>query len=299
MNTLAATLSNSLIDELVLHTVGLPKSKIFHRIFTAFFGDITDRFSQLAVSFDEITKKSGLPAASKWALARFCRNIQIHGVENIPDDGPLLVLSNHPGAYDALIIFSHLNQHRILSVSSEIPFLRYLPNTGQHFLFAPRKDSRERMIVLRHSVRHLQGGGTLTFFGSGHRDPDPSVYPGAEEAIDHWLEVIGVFFQYVEGLKVLPVIISGVVSPKWVRHPITWLRKKQIDRQRLAEYGQVMTQIRKPSQLFMEPRISIGEPYTEDSLEEIVGSGTLHQAVINRSKILYRESRAYFGSFYE
>ena len=298
MNTLIETLSDSLIDEIVT-TVGLPKSKFNHWLFGLIFHKITTNFAELGSGFDEITKKSGLPAACEWALKQFCKNIQIHGAENIPDGGPLLVISNHPGAYDALIIFSNLKGHRIMSVSSEIPFLRYLPNTGQHFLFAPRNDSRERMIVLRNSIQHLQHGGTLNFFGSGHRDPDPSVYPGAEEAIDYWLEVFDIFFRYVNGLKILPIIISGVVSPKWAKHPITWLRKKQIDKQRLAEYGQVITQIRNPGRLYLEPRISIGEPYTEESLRDVVGSGDLHQAVIERSKALYRESRANFGGFFE
>jgi hypothetical protein len=298
MSNLIEDLSESLVDEIVT-TVGLSKSKFNHWFFGTIFKNITDCFAELGASFDEITRKSGLPAASDWALKKFCRNIQVHGAENIPDHGPLLVLSNHPGAYDALIIYSNLQGHRVKSVSSEIPFLRNLPNTGQHFLFAPRDNSRERMIVLRNSVQHLQEGGTLNFFGTGHRDPDPSVYPGAENAIDHWLEVFDIFFRYVDGLKILPIIISGVISPKWAKHPITWLRRKQIDKQRLAEYGQVINQIRNPGRLYLEPRISIGEPYTEESLRESYGLVGLHQAVIERSKALYRESRAYFGGFFE
>ncbi len=100
------------------------------------------------------------------------------------------------------------------------------------------------MLILRKAIRHLQAGGTLNYFGSGHRDPDPVIYPGAEEAFSHWLDVFDVFFRYVKDLKVLPTIVSGVISPKWARHPITWLRRKQIDKQRLAEFGQVIYQLR-------------------------------------------------------
>ncbi len=297
MNTLQASLSESLIDELVA-AVGLPKVKLYHELFWSLFRKITDKFASIGATFDEITKNRGFPAACEWALTQFCKNIRVHGVDHIPDHGPLVVLSNHPGAYDALVIFSNLRGHRIQSVSSEIPFLRLLPNTHQHFLFAPREDVRERMLVLRKAVRHLRNGGTLNFFGSGHRDPDPCVYPGGEKSIDHWLEVSDFFFRYVKDLKILPVIISGVVSPKWARHPITWFRNKQIDKQRLAEFGQVITQLRDPGKLMISPRISFGEPYSESTLREFIGSGLLHQAVIERSKVLFRESRNYFGGFY-
>jgi 1-acyl-sn-glycerol-3-phosphate acyltransferase len=297
MNTLVTHLSDSLIDEIVA-AVGLPTTRFNHCLFWRLFRKITDRFADLGASVDAITKSSGLPAASEWALTHFCSNIQVHGVEHIPDQGPLLVLSNHPGAYDALIIFSNLRGHTIQSVSSSIPFLNLMPNTGQHFLFAPRDDARERMIVLRRAIQHLKEGGALNYFGSGHRDPDPSAYPGAIRAIDHWLDVFDTFFRYVKDLRVIPMIISGVISAKWVNHPITWFRKRQIDRQRLAEFGQVITQLRTPGRLMMTPKISIGKPFSEDDLRRVAGQGKLFHAVTEQAKVLFMESSSYFGDFY-
>jgi hypothetical protein len=251
----------------------------------------------LGARSDAITKSQGFPAACQWLLIHFCSDVQVHGAENIPDTGPLLVLSNHPGTYDALVIFSTLQGHHIRSVSSEIPFLELLPNIHQRFLFTPREDTTGRMLVLRQSIQHLQAGGTLSYFGSGHRDPDPVIYPDAELAFDHWLNVFDVFFRTVQGLKILPTIVSGVTSPKWAKHPITWLRKKQIDKRRLAEFGQVITQLRKPGKLMMQPRISIGKPFTVSDLRREVGAGSLYDAVIARARKVYRESGAYFGDF--
>ncbi len=296
MNSLDETLSESLINELVT-AVGLPATKFYHGLFWRLFRRITDRFAEVGAAFDEITRSEGFPKACEWALTLFCRDIQTQGLENIPENGPLLVLSNHPGAYDALITFSNLSGHSIRSVSSEIPFLKLLPNASQNFLFAPRDDVRERMIVLRNVIKHLQAGGTANYFASGHRDPDPAVYPGAEGYIDHWLDIFEPFFRTVKGLKVMPVIISGVISKKWVKHPITWIRKKQIDRQRLAEFGQVITQLLKPGKFFLSPRISFGVPFTEADLRQEVGQGELFPAVIERGKTLFRQSGAYFGDF--
>jgi hypothetical protein len=251
----------------------------------------------LGARSDAITKSQGFPAACQWLLTHFCSDVQVHGAENIPDSGPLLVLSNHPGTYDAMVIFSTLEGHQIQSVSSEIPFLELLPHVHQHFLFTPRDDTTGRMLILRQSIKHLQGGGTLNFFGSGHRDPDPVMYPNADLIFDNWLNVFDIFFRYVKDLRVLPTIVSGVVSPKWVKHPITWLRKKQIDKRRLAEFGQVITQLRKPGKLMMRPRIFIGESFSEGDLRKEVGAGSVYQAVIERARKVYRESAATFGDF--
>lgn len=296
METLVPYLSESLIDELVA-AVGLPKTALIHTTFWHVFRRITDRLAYLGASFDQVTQEKGLQAASVWALTHFCDDVQVHGAEHIPDRGPLLVVSNHPGAYDALALFSHLEGHRIRCVASVIPFLNLLPNVRDHFLMAPRDDSRERMVVLRRAIQHLREGGTLLYFASGHRDPDPVVYPGGERIFDGWLNVFDTFYKYVKDLRVLPTIVSGVVSPMWVKHPITWLRSKQIDRQRLAEFGQVITQLIKPGKLMMTPRISVGAHFSEHDLRQMVGHGVLYNAVRERAKALFHQSRAYFGDF--
>lgn len=290
-------LSESLTDEIV-GAVGLPKTRLNHNIFRLLFHDVMDRMAAVGVPYNRIVREEGVPAASKWALSLFCHPPKSRGVENIPDNGPLFVISNHPGAYDALCLFTLLGRRDINWVASEIPFLNLLPDTRRHILFSSRKDSSQRMVVFRNIVAHLRQGGTMVYFGSGHRDPDPAVFPGSEASIDGWMNVIDPLYKVVPGLRILPAFVSGIVSEKWAFHPLTRLRKKQIDRHRLAEFGQVISQLMHPGKLYVTPAVSFGKPLSETDLRKGNMDGSLQKAIIHHGKDLYREHIREFACAY-
>jgi hypothetical protein len=303
MDTEISALSESLVDELV-GAVGLPKTAFWHGLFWRLSRKITQRLSTLGVTFDRLVGSDGLPIGSEWALTDFCNPIPARGAEHIPLTGPLLVVSNHPGAYDALVIFSKLARTDIRWIGTEVPFLEKLPHVSSHILFASRTDALNRMAVMRAAIRHLRSGGTLLYFGAGHRDPDPAVYPEAGKMLDRWLEGIDFFFKHVPALRLLPCVVSGVVSEKWARHPVTLLRRQQIDKQRLSEFGQIITQLLFPRKLMLSPRLSFGASVTGSELRREAG-GTLRQAqgeadsllpaVIAREKSLLAEHCQAFG----
>lgn len=298
MDSQIAQLSESLVDELV-GAVGLPKTRLTHALFWSLFRRITHRLAVLGVTFDQKVRDEGIPAASAWGLTHFCHPVLVRGTEHIPSAGPLLVATNHPGTYDGLVLFAHLSRQDIRWISSEIPFFDLLEQAREHILFASREDSTDRMLVMRNAVRHLRQGGVLVYFAAGHREPDLATYHGAEESMDAWLDVFDIFYKYVQGLKVLPTIVSGVISPYWAYHPITWLRRKHIDKQRLAEFGQVITQLLHPGRLMISPAVSFGMPFTESDLRQDVGDGKLFPAVIARGKSLLREHCKEFGGYIE
>ena len=287
-------LSESLIDEMVT-AVGLPPKRLYHGIFWTLFRGLTERLALIGVPFDRLVPDKGLPAASEWCLSLFCHPPQVQRKHHIPSKGPLLIVSNHPGAYDALEIFTQVDRKDIKWIGSEIPFLDLLPHTREHIFFASRKDSQSRMVAMRNSIRHLKSGGALLYFAAGHRDPDPAVFPGSMKAMDGWLDVYDTFFKYVPGLQLLPTVLSGIVSEHWAHHPLTWLRRKQIDKHRLAEFGQVITQLVHPGRLFITPAISIGETVNESILREEAQGGSLLPAVIARGKSLLNDHIQPFG----
>lgn len=287
-------LSESLIDEMVT-AIGLPKKRLYHNLFLLLFSGITTRFAHVGLPFDKTLAIKGLPAACQGTLDLFCNPAQVSGTEFIPAEGPLLIASNHAGAYDALLIMRHVNRPDTHWISSEIPFLDLLPNIRQHIFFAPRKDALDRALALGNAIKHLRNGGALLYFASGHRDPDPAVFPGAEDAMDGWLDVYETFFKYVPGLQLIHSLVSGVVSSHWAHHPLTWFRRKQIDKHRLAEFGQVISQLLKPGKLLVTPSISFNQPASEDELRKESANGFLREAVIAHGKALLHSHIQEFG----
>lgn len=279
------SLARTLVDEMV-GAVGLPKVAFFQNLFWLLFGGLMSRFAALGLTFDRQVAGQGLPRASKMALSYFCERVSGRGEQFVPSTGPLLVVSNHPGTYDALVIFSRLGRPDIHWVSSEIPFLDRLPHTRQHIIFASRLSAHQRMTAMRAAIRHLRAGGALLYFGAGHRDPDPAVYAGAAEEMDTWLPGIDFFFRHVPGLRLLPAIVSHVVDPRWARSPITRLRRKPIDSRRLAEFGQVITQLLAPGKLMLAPAVSFGPPVDFETLQAESAPGNILPAVIARQKAL-------------
>ena len=199
----------------------------------------------------------------------------------------------HKYASDAVIFQGPLATIRW--VGSEVPFLNLLPNTKKHIFFASKKNMENRFGVLRDSVHHLQSGGVLVFFGSGHRDPDPAVHPFADQAINNWLEVLEIFLTRIKDIQLQPVIVSGIVTPQWAHHPITRLRRKRIDQHRLAEFGQVISQLLHPGNLFVRPAISFGKPAKLRDLQKDADDGRVMSGIIKRERDLLLTHIQEFG----
>ncbi|MBU4224955.1 MAG: hypothetical protein KKC71_03955 [Chloroflexi bacterium] len=280
-------LSDSLIYE-ILNALGLPKTESLHRTLLPLFHKATDKLAIIGVTFDRLVAEAGFPKAAEWALSNWCRGVKARGSQHVPADGPLLVVSNHPGTYDSLVITSQLKRDDIRIISSDIPFLKKLPHAHQYFFFISL-DTQERMLGARAAIRHLQGGGAVLIYGSGHIDPDPAVSTEAVRHIDLWSQSIDLFLRFVPETRLLLTIVSHAVAAKWARSPITWLRRKSLDKLRLAGFCQVLQQLFFPGSLYLSPRLGFSPPVSVEELHRESGSEQVLPAIIMRAKALLND----------
>ncbi len=199
MNTPLADINilrQKITDE-TIKALGLSPSDFVRKFISPIVFPATHQFAKLAAHFDHYVAKFGFSEAARWVLPRFVKDLTIIGADNVPEEGPLLVVSNHPGTVDVLAIAAGLSRDDIKIVSSAIPFIKHLPNTAQHLIFTTI-DTHERMAVIRTIIRSLEEGRALLIFPSGGVDPDPAFMP---EAIDSKQLVSKYRIDFTQGSK--------------------------------------------------------------------------------------------------
>ena len=110
--------------------------------------------------------------------------------------------------------------------------------------------------------------------------------PGAETEIMAWSRSLEIFLRRAPQTEVLISIVSGVLAKKWVRHPLTRLRRERRDRQRLAEMLQVVIQLFKEQALEIKPYVTFGETlsfHESISLAEVLASAKEYSHQIRNS----------------
>jgi hypothetical protein len=254
------------------------------------------RFARMATMFDHYVEHFGLREGMRRVLPYFVCDLKVSGVGHVPEEGPLLVVSNHPGTYDSIAIAASLPRTDLNIIASGFPILRRLPYASRHLIFVS-SDLKARMMAVRSAIRHLQDGGAVLLFPSGRVDPDPACLPGAPEAMSAWSPSIELFLKKVPHVKVLPTIVSGVLSPKFLTSPFIRLWRGVRDPQTAAEVVQVIIQMLFPQKVRLVPRISFGVAKTITDLNSLCAEGKdTFTSIVEEARRLLSEHRVWIDN---
>ena len=205
---------------------GLPPAAM--RLLLSPLGPIANVLAQRLAVFDASLQHQRLEVAARRVLLRFGAAPQITG--HVPKKGPLLVIANHPGTYDALSLFTAIGREDLRLIVGETAFLRALTNMQKHFLFVPypkagENDSVMRAAGLRHAIQHLKKGGAILHFAAGAIEPDPAFLAPGQEPLRDWQQGTAALVQAAAryDAQLAVAAISGVHSRRakrlWlVRH---------------------------------------------------------------------------------
>lgn len=272
----------------VLRALGIAPNTRLAQLVRVIIWPAVRRMAHICMRFDEKVEEVGLFGAARWMLPNFITKIDVTGGQELPNAGPLLIASNHPGIADSLALTANVPRPDLKIVASAMPFLRNLPHTCKHLIFAT-SNTHERMATLRSAIRHLRDGGAVLIFPSGRVDPDPAFLPGAMAALSSWSSSIGLLAKSVPKTNVVTAIVSGVLSPRSIRNPLTRLRKEALDRQKLAEVLQVVRQMLIPIRLSVATRVAFGNPVEAGEAALRDASSYANQIIDSARKLLQEQ----------
>jgi hypothetical protein len=277
-------LKSHLIYELC-QAAGLKTGGWQQRALTAVVGRPIDSVAHLFSHIDATIGLDGVAAGFAVLLSRFVKDPILNGTENLPAEGPLLIVSNHPGAYDVLLIGATLDRRDLRILTSTTALYRVMTNWHRHTIEVGTTPE-DGMRSIRESVRHLRDGGALLIFPSGLVEPDPDVLPGAREAMAAWRPGVEALVNLAPQAAVVHAIASGVLSPRWINNPLLRLQRVDWQRRKLAEMIQVVQQMVRPQTKKLSPRLTFGPPIMGEELREQAGGKVVLPLLIERAQAL-------------
>lgn len=191
------------------------------------------RLGKILARFDARVGEVGLGAAAREVLRALGATVDVEG--SVPRAGGVLVVTNHPGAYDSLATMASLGRDDVALLAAERPFLRAMPRVREHFVFVA--DSRAsgsalaRLAGLRAALGWLGAGRVLVQYGAGAIEPDARFANEGDDILGAWSDGTGVLAQRAAsiGAAIVPALVSGVHSRRAKRLPfVRWAERRGI-----------------------------------------------------------------------
>jgi 1-acyl-sn-glycerol-3-phosphate acyltransferase len=279
---LVQSLRSSILEDM-LKDLANTRREWLARVLSVIAWPSVNRFAKISAMFDDYVKNFGFNEGMRRILPYFVTDICVRGDVNVPREGPLLVIANHPGTYDSIAISAALPRNDLKIIAFGFPFLKRLPTASQHLIFVSA-NVQERMTTIRDAIRHLQRGNSLLIFPGGRVEPDPAVLPGASQAMSAWSPSLELILRRVPDARVLVTIASGVLSPSFLNHPLIRFFREKRDPQTVAEVIQIVTQMLFPNQVHLTPQISFDVPITLPELTSELQGEPIINSIILRAR---------------
>jgi hypothetical protein len=191
------------------------------------------RLGKTLARFDADVAAHGLGPAARSVMRAFGAEVDVAGA--IPSMGAVLVITNHPGAYDSLATMAALGREDVALLAADRAFLRAMPHVSEHLVFvsdsSTSRSTAGRASGLRAALRWLGAGRVLVQYGAGAIEPDARFASEGDDVLGTWSD--GTSVLVVQALKIgasiVPAFVSGVHSVRAKRLPfVRWAERRGI-----------------------------------------------------------------------
>jgi len=266
--------------EEIRHLLHLRANSLWNRILQWSIWKQAMRFSQMIAELDRSIGDYGLQEAARRAMQGFFTGVQTHILQELPGEGPLLIVSNHPGAADFLALAAALPRKDIKFVAQDRPMFHAAENVSEHVIYLNSPD-QVRANAIIHMIDYLKSGGAVVLFPRGIWEPDPAVMPGARSHLARWSQSIGHFLSRVPDARLAPVFVSGVISKQAARSALVKLTRNWRERSQIMSVLSLIGQLGSFRNWLVSPDVHIGESWSASQQVPSLQPATLTEAAVD------------------
>lgn len=128
--------------------------------------------------------------------------VKVTGLENVPEQGAVLFVSNHQGHVDSLIIHGFINKPKGFITIVEVLKFPIISTWMKHMkcVFLDRNDPRQSATCINHAITNLEKGHSMVVFPEGRLSDGVE----ANEFKRGWLRLAT-----RSGVPIVPISING------------------------------------------------------------------------------------------
>lgn len=208
------------------------------------------------------TDTKGVPASAALLaiknMSRLLWGLKIEGVENIPNDSPVIFAANHESLFDGFWVYSAIpgliRKKSYVLLKSELIKARFLSYLGKGINFIPVERDGDIITPLKRAFSALKADKNILIFPEGTRSTDGNVH--------EFRSGVGILLRETNA-KVIPVSLINANS-KWPK----------------GKYPQILKGWKE------RPKLSFGTPYSLEELGFTKESNEIEIAAAIREKVV-------------
>ena len=195
------------------------------------------KFAEILTRIDHDAQTVGLHGAASHVLHHFINRLEIRGWES-PKEGPLLVLSNHPGGTDPFVLASAIARRDLHFLSQEHIVFDALQNL-KSLLVCTAEDRSDGHLAVRRIMSLLNHGQCVLIYPGGELELDPAIFSNTSGIIRKWSRSFALILSRMPDVIVQPVILRGTISMEAWKSWLTRIGKEATTRLQIAMILQI------------------------------------------------------------
>ena len=135
------------------------------------------RYARHPERYPEIERWNHVQKVMQWVASTGNVDLQVHGLENIPQEGSFMLYGNHQGMFDVVAIAATCPRPLGAVYKKElqnVPVLKQILQTTSSFAM-DREDVRQSLTVIQNVVKEVQSGRNYLIFPEGTRSKNGNV----------------------------------------------------------------------------------------------------------------------------